>query len=106
MIRRPPRSTRTDTRFTYTTLFRSGQQGRGDLPGREDEREVPRRDAGDRAEGALHDLDEGGVVVLDDLSRDLQVGVVLEPDGRPVDLAGGLAQRLALLQADDRKRVW
>src|SRR3546814_13860521 len=23
MIRRPPRSTRTDTRFTYTTLFRS-----------------------------------------------------------------------------------
>src|SRR3546814_20915188 len=25
MIRRPPRSTRTDTRFPYTTLFRSGQ---------------------------------------------------------------------------------
>src|SRR3546814_1741875 len=24
MIRRPPRSTRTDTRFPYTTLFRSG----------------------------------------------------------------------------------
>src|SRR3546814_1170828 len=29
MIRRPPRSTRTDTLFPYTTLFRSGrQQGR------------------------------------------------------------------------------
>src|SRR3546814_17138286 len=28
MIRRPPRSTRTDTLFPYTTLFRSG----GDLP--------------------------------------------------------------------------
>src|SRR3546814_14411973 len=28
MIRRPPRSTRTDTLFPYTTLFRSG---RGDL---------------------------------------------------------------------------
>src|SRR3546814_16390878 len=27
MIRRPPRSTRTDTRFPYTTLFRSGQVG-------------------------------------------------------------------------------
>src|SRR3546814_16431132 len=26
MIRRPPRSTRTDTRFPYTTLFRSGYQ--------------------------------------------------------------------------------
>src|SRR3546814_4014488 len=27
MIRRPPRSTRTDTRFPYTTLFRSGLTG-------------------------------------------------------------------------------
>src|SRR3546814_5805988 len=28
MIRRPPRSTRTDTRFPYTTLFRSVEVGR------------------------------------------------------------------------------
>src|SRR3546814_18479587 len=28
MIRRPPRSTRTDTRFPYTTLFRSGDHAR------------------------------------------------------------------------------
>src|SRR3546814_3647596 len=28
MIRRPPRSTRTDTLFPYTTLFRSGDAGR------------------------------------------------------------------------------
>src|SRR3546814_13103701 len=27
MIRRPPRSTRTDTLFPYTTLFRSGRPG-------------------------------------------------------------------------------
>src|SRR3546814_4811103 len=27
MIRRPPRSTRTDTLFPYTTLFRSARQG-------------------------------------------------------------------------------
>src|SRR3546814_8907138 len=27
MIRRPPRSTRTDTLFPYTTLFRSGERG-------------------------------------------------------------------------------
>src|SRR3546814_6632789 len=29
MIRRPPRSTRTDTLFPYTTLFRSVRRGRG-----------------------------------------------------------------------------
>src|SRR3546814_6896679 len=29
MIRRPPRSTRTDTRFPYTTLFRSLEQAVG-----------------------------------------------------------------------------
>src|SRR3546814_9200295 len=29
MIRRPPRSTRTDTLFPYTTLFRSGRLGGG-----------------------------------------------------------------------------
>src|SRR3546814_4231147 len=28
MVRRPPRSTRTDTRFPYTTLFRSSDDGR------------------------------------------------------------------------------
>src|SRR3546814_4200493 len=34
MIRRPPRSTRTDTLFPYTTLFRSVPS---DIPGGEDE---------------------------------------------------------------------
>src|SRR3546814_11881571 len=29
MRRRPPRSTRTDTLFPYTTLFRSGPEGAG-----------------------------------------------------------------------------
>src|SRR3546814_6792621 len=32
MIRRPPRSTRTDTLFPYTTLFRSGRQRPAFLP--------------------------------------------------------------------------
>src|SRR3546814_5770262 len=31
MIRRPPRSTRTDTLFPYTTLFRSGRREGGTL---------------------------------------------------------------------------
>src|SRR3546814_4941227 len=34
MIRRPPRSTRTDTLFPYTTLFRSKQQIMGQKPTR------------------------------------------------------------------------
>src|SRR3546814_1686340 len=32
MSRRPPRSTRTDTLFPYTSLFRSGRQGSPALP--------------------------------------------------------------------------
>src|SRR3546814_1212870 len=37
MIRRPPRSTRTDTLFPYTTLFRSACRGRrvGSIDGRD-----------------------------------------------------------------------
>src|SRR3546814_14526588 len=42
MIRRPPRSTRTDTLFPYTTLFRSG----GALEGRQ-----ARQEAGRQGEG-------------------------------------------------------
>src|SRR3546814_18914537 len=42
MIRRPPRSTRTDTLFPYTTLFRS----RGDQPGRR-HGDAPERPRGD-----------------------------------------------------------
>src|SRR3546814_1444317 len=41
MIRRPPRSTRTDTLFPYTTLFRSVQVG--DIYSEEAAREVVRR---------------------------------------------------------------
>src|SRR3546814_8873315 len=40
MIRRPPRSTRTDTLFPYTTLFRSPA---GKLAGRPGGRHCPRR---------------------------------------------------------------
>src|SRR3546814_16185192 len=46
MIRRPPRSTRTDTLFPYTTLFRSVRFGRG-----RNDLEVERR-AGFGAAGA------------------------------------------------------
>src|SRR3546814_4179449 len=53
MIRRPPRSTRTDTLFPYTTLFRSSIiGGHGDVTGfREDVHDV--LDAGYTCTGAL-----------------------------------------------------
>src|SRR3546814_17325765 len=41
MIRRPPRSTRTDTLFPYTTLFRSDRVGRDPAP--LDQRARPQR---------------------------------------------------------------
>src|SRR3546814_9978316 len=50
MIRRPPRSTRTDTRFPYTTLFRSPLCGRGCAEDRKPE-------GHDRARAAL--LEQG-----------------------------------------------
>src|SRR3546814_9489639 len=47
MIRRPPRSTRTDTLFPYTTLFRSGVVDDAVAGG------IDRRAAGGREVGAL-----------------------------------------------------
>src|SRR3546814_8916581 len=49
MIRRPPRSTRTDTLFPYTTLFRSGSadmeiRGPLELPARREEIELHTED--------------------------------------------------------------
>src|SRR3546814_4747567 len=64
MIRRPPRSTRTDTLFPYTTLFRSQvprchQEDHRGRPGREDHRDGVvarrgrRRERAARVDGAL-----------------------------------------------------
>src|SRR3546814_5835948 len=58
MIRPPPRSTRTDTLFPYTTLFRSARrQRRGGIAARdrEGEREVGGAEHGDRADRALQE---------------------------------------------------
>src|SRR3546814_11156661 len=53
MIRRPPRSTRTDTLFPYTTLFRSAH------PDRDDGREVAARDLQGLARRAARQRQEG-----------------------------------------------
>src|SRR3546814_4175150 len=67
MIRQPPRSTRTDTLFPYTTLFRSGE---GALP---DNMEDPAEDIAVTGEGATfppsasmsHKCSTKAVVIMD-----------------------------------------
>src|SRR3546814_3905213 len=54
MIRRPPRSTRTDTLFPYTTLFRSEarrQEARREIRRQQVQRKAGRRQEGCRKEG-------------------------------------------------------
>src|SRR3546814_11498337 len=52
MLPRPPRSTRTDTLFPYTTLFRSRRPGERDGLDQHESREK-RRDAGQRSRTEL-----------------------------------------------------
>src|SRR3546814_11014466 len=66
MIRRPPRSTRTDTLFPYTTLFRS----------------VRLLGVHAKAHGHVDGFDELGLaVVLDDLQRSVDRVVLARDDG-------------------------
>src|SRR3546814_18556131 len=61
MIRRPPRSTRTDTLFPYTTLFRSGSLahiGRGQLDGALDVHRGVQRDHHSLPRQLMHELGE------------------------------------------------
>src|SRR3546814_4437812 len=76
MIRRPPRSTLTDTLFPYTTLFRSPPRGRGRLPagrhgrgdgtlrGQADLGAVARPDRGDDRGGRRSGQGPDGILVL------------------------------------------
>src|SRR3546814_5597328 len=57
MIRRPPRSTRTDTLFPYTTLFRSVRRGAGQESGDP----VPARRTGDAGRNAAPADPQDGV---------------------------------------------
>src|SRR3546814_17539643 len=72
MSRRPPRSTRTDTLFPYTTLFRS----------------------------TLADLPEGAEVATGSLRRQAQLAAA-RPDLRFVGLRGNMATRLAKAAGHD-----
>src|SRR3546814_5156517 len=76
MIRRPPRSTRTDTLFPYTTLFRSP------------------------ADGGIADLGLGGRAILALVQSGRADDAVLGR-GRP-DHAAGSGRRTAAVSADGR----
>src|SRR3546814_19182620 len=77
MIRRPPRSTRTDTLFPYTTLFRSGQFQRGDTIL-----------VADHGHGAIEDVGKVvhlaaigfGVAVEEEVAEAVRRGAGLAPD--------------------------
>src|SRR3546814_3140615 len=64
MIRRPPRSTRTDTLFPYTTLFRSRRQGHGRDPPRPRRPPRPLRRPALRAPRRLAPRDASGLLPL------------------------------------------
>src|SRR3546814_8884318 len=86
MIRRPPRSTRTDTLFPYTTLFRAeygldGRQTATVLPG--GARVESSYDARGRMDGVT-DLDGDETVFLYDAAS--QPTALLAPDATPSDL--------------------
>src|SRR3546814_14113081 len=80
MIRRPPRSTRTDTLFPYTTLFRSGQVGI-DI-----DRKAMKRDPAPHPDAQRADLR------LPPLGL---VGPDADPSLRPPRRDAGIAKRLA-----------
>src|SRR3546814_15177729 len=83
MIRRPPRSTRTDTLFPYTTLFRSELE----------EAHLARRRYGD---GLLADED--------DATGDLERGEPVAQRGTQVLLGGGGTDRGHDCRGDDLAR--
>src|SRR3546814_10843876 len=80
MIRRPPRATRTDTLFPYTTLFRSARDG-------EEHGEHRGRDAHRLQDDAGIEVDVGEQLLLDEI-------VVLQRD--PLQLHGDVEQRVVI----------
>src|SRR3546814_16922830 len=87
MIRRPPRSTRTDTLFPYTTLFRSASLG---IPEGNTARILPKMIGSQAIEYII--LDDGsdttkGVANIRKLATDEKVDVIVGPTTTPVSLA-------------------
>src|SRR3546814_14798061 len=92
MIRRPPRSTRTDTLVPYTTLFRSDEQGRGVTVRLADDRLARTVDAGTAEPDRGRAVDHG----QDPAAQRRQSG----------DMIGGSGDRRQALFFDDRLDVF
>src|SRR3546814_18974501 len=98
MIRRPPRTTRTDTLFPYTTLFRAGPDGGRVLRGRQGRRQ---REEGalDHRDGERARLCEGagdGAVACDTKhARDGNLRVVDAPRARRTQRVARLGEWIA-----------
>src|SRR3546814_18628362 len=97
MIRRPPRSTLTDTLFPYTTLFRSVSEA------------VARAQDRFPAQAGLVDLqqqafEQHGLVALREAILGVVVGPVQRVPGREVAVGGGHGPSLANAHACGRDR--
>src|SRR3546814_19828479 len=94
MIRRPPRSTRTDTLFPYTTLFRSERAGCHGMTGMRSARVEAARSALSRGDlGAVHRFATTLVAEnSDDAEGHFQIGIAEANAGRirpAIRLRGG-----------------
>src|SRR3546814_9880557 len=80
MIRRPPRSTRTDTLFPYTTLFRSdGPPPPVDLAREKANGDLVRRLIAEGKVTAVHDVSDGGLLIaVAEMALAGNIGATLE----------------------------
>src|SRR3546814_13708070 len=112
MIRRPPRSTRTDTLFPYTTLFRSERVAEAlELGGEHQEDEAQREDEDEYQAGAsVLEFARFAVEVVAELRRQHLLGDAFQVVQRlaegitGVQVAGD-GGRAELVEAVDRKSV-
>src|SRR3546814_3581922 len=80
MIRRPPRSTRTDTLVPYTTLFRSNDTGEADL-------DTPFDAATAKGIAATVEVELGSATIKSITAyRKSRVGTTLDLDGLPINM--------------------
>src|SRR3546814_7466525 len=103
MIRRPPRSTRTDTLFPYTTLFRSDRD-RHALAADDALAVAQRRDRIDEAARAFghRRLDEMLIALVVEAHRDDRSALRQHALGKVGGTLGDEAQRHAIFRTDEQ----
>src|SRR3546814_19728161 len=104
MMRRPPRSTRTDTLFPYTTLFRSDAEIVGDhLAAGDDSNVLQHRLAAVAEARRLHggDLEAAPKLVDDQGGESLSLDIFRDDEQRPARLDDGFQHRQDRLQVGE-----